>query len=195
MSVTRVASILAATGRWREAAWLLGAAETYSDHIGLDFTHDTWSLTRAFGVPQPWQGPEIYTGQARAIRDSTLRRGPYPIAPIPDPAKAEALWTTGRTVPMEQAVTYALAARLETPPSAALRVQAPEVLPAGSYGMTPRQREILSLLCQRLTDPEIAERLFLSPRTVEGHVTQILNRLGAANRREAAARAAREGLV
>ncbi|MCA9877097.1 MAG: DNA-binding response regulator, partial [Thermomicrobiales bacterium] len=47
----------------------------------------------------------------------------------------------------------------------------------------------------RLTDPEIAERLFLSPRTVEGHVAQILNRLGAANRREAAARAAREGLA
>lgn len=195
MSVTRVASILAATGRWREAAWVLGATETYSDLIGLDFTRDTWSLTRAFGVPEPWQGPDDYTGQARAIRDSTLRRGPYPITPIPDPAKADALWRTGRTVPMEQAVTYALAVRLDAVPSAELRARAPEVVSAGAHGMSPRQREILSLLCQRLTDPEIAERLFLSPRTVEGHVTQILNRLGAANRREAAARAAREGLV
>jgi non-specific serine/threonine protein kinase len=195
MSVTRVASILAATGRWREAAWILGATETYSDHIGLDFMHDTWSLTRAFGVPEPWQGPDDFTGQARAIRDATLRRGPYPIKPIPDPPKAGQLWSTGRSVPMEQAVTYALAVHLETAPSAALRAQTPAVITAGTHGLTPRQREILSLLCQRLTDPEIAARLFLSPRTVEGHVTQILNRLGAANRREAAARAAQEGLV
>jgi DNA-binding NarL/FixJ family response regulator len=51
------------------------------------------------------------------------------------------------------------------------------------------------LLCHRLTDPEIAARLFLSPRTVEGHVTQILTKLDVANRRQAAAVAARLGLV
>lgn len=195
MSVTRVASILAATGRWREAAWILGATEVYSDLIGLDFIHDVWSLTRAFGVPEPWQGPEDYVGQARAIRDSTLRRGPYSITPTPDLARADELWATGRTVPMEQAVTHSLAARLDTAASATVATSTPGVAAAGSHGLTPRQREILALLCQRLTDPEIAERLFLSPRTVEGHVTQILNRLGASNRREAAARAAREGLV
>ena len=58
-----------------------------------------------------------------------------------------------------------------------------------------REREVLALLCQRLTDPEIAARLFLSPRTINRHVANILAKLNASNRREAAALAARLGLV
>jgi DNA-binding NarL/FixJ family response regulator len=51
------------------------------------------------------------------------------------------------------------------------------------------------LLVQRQTDKEIAEALFISPRTVMGHATNIFTKLGVANRREAAAVAARHGLV
>jgi DNA-binding CsgD family transcriptional regulator len=61
--------------------------------------------------------------------------------------------------------------------------------------LTSRERDVLELLCQRLTDPEIAEALFLSPRTASNHVSNILAKLGAPNRREAAALAARHGLV
>ncbi|MGH2616802.1 MAG: LuxR C-terminal-related transcriptional regulator, partial [Thermomicrobiales bacterium] len=60
--------------------------------------------------------------------------------------------------------------------------------------LTRREREVLHLLCQRLTDPEIAERLFLSPRTASNHVGSIIDKVGAENRREAAAIAARLGL-
>jgi DNA-binding CsgD family transcriptional regulator/tetratricopeptide (TPR) repeat protein len=63
------------------------------------------------------------------------------------------------------------------------------------FDLTRREREVLGLLCQRLTDAEIADRFFLSRRTVEHHVSSILGKLGAANRRDAAAIAARLALV
>jgi predicted ATPase/DNA-binding CsgD family transcriptional regulator len=66
---------------------------------------------------------------------------------------------------------------------------------AASLGLTGREQDVLALLCAHMTDLEIAERLFLSPRTVEGHVSHLLGKLGAANRREAAATAVRLGLV
>ena len=64
---------------------------------------------------------------------------------------------------------------------------------AQAHLLTFREQDVLELLCQRLTDAEIAERLFLSRRTASHHVASIIGKLGAANRREAAAIAARRG--
>jgi non-specific serine/threonine protein kinase len=50
-------------------------------------------------------------------------------------------------------------------------------------GVTAREREVLRLLGERLTNSEIADRLFISIRTVESHVSSLLTKLGAANRR------------
>jgi DNA-binding CsgD family transcriptional regulator len=61
--------------------------------------------------------------------------------------------------------------------------------------LTPREYEVLALLCLRLTDREIADRLFIGQRTVSNHVGNILAKLGASNRREAAALATRFALV
>jgi non-specific serine/threonine protein kinase len=194
-ALTRVASILAIYGRWREAAWMLGSAETFAEKIGLAFDQNIWALTRAFGVPDPWQGPEDYTGQARAIRTAVMRRWPAALPPIADPETAAALWAAGRGVPTDEAIAYALAVRLDSLPPPPPVFAVPVAVGSRESGLTPRQQEILSLLCHRLTDPEIAARLYLSPRTVEGHVTQILGKLGVANRREAAAAAARLSLV
>jgi DNA-binding CsgD family transcriptional regulator len=61
--------------------------------------------------------------------------------------------------------------------------------------LTRREREVLALLCQRYTDPEIADMLFISPRTVNHHVGSILSKLGAANRRGARGIATHCGLL
>lgn len=57
--------------------------------------------------------------------------------------------------------------------------------------LTPREHEILQLLGKGLTNREIGAQLVVSPKTVEHHVSQILAKLGARSRAEAAALAAR----
>jgi non-specific serine/threonine protein kinase len=60
-------------------------------------------------------------------------------------------------------------------------------------GLTRREREVLHLLATGLTDREIAETLFVSPRTINSHVASILGKLGVAHRRDAAALARERG--
>ncbi|MFT4038781.1 MAG: LuxR C-terminal-related transcriptional regulator [Thermomicrobiales bacterium] len=60
--------------------------------------------------------------------------------------------------------------------------------------LTPREEDVLQLLLDSRTDREIANLLYLSPRTVSWHVRHILDKLGAASRRDAIARARQAGL-
>lgn len=61
-------------------------------------------------------------------------------------------------------------------------------------GLTAREQEVLPLLAEGLRNAEIAERLILSQRTVDHHVSAILGKLGVRTRGEAVAQAARLGL-
>jgi DNA-binding CsgD family transcriptional regulator len=54
---------------------------------------------------------------------------------------------------------------------------------------------VLSFLCQRLTDAEIGDALFISSRTASRHVANLFNKLGVSSRRDAVALAAHRRLI
>jgi DNA-binding NarL/FixJ family response regulator len=63
--------------------------------------------------------------------------------------------------------------------------------PRVSGKVTRREGEVLDLLSHGLSNPEIGRRLFISPKTVEHHVSRILSKLGLRTRAEAMAWALR----
>ena len=109
--------------------------------------------------------PAVHAGRDRALAAVRARLGEDAFA---------AAWAAGRAMPMEEAV--AEAARVAVAP-AAIPPRRP-IDPAARPGLTPREREVLRLLVEGHTDREIAAALFVSPRTVGGHVSRILAKLG-----------------
>jgi DNA-binding NarL/FixJ family response regulator len=121
------------------------------------------------------------------------------VPPIPSPTRDAVVaenWAAGRATPIAQAITFALGIDLSAAsPKVPIEVAATARPANFDDKLTQREREVLTLLCERYTDPEIAARLFISPRTAEGHVAHIIAKLGVENRRDAAAVAARMGYV
>jgi DNA-binding CsgD family transcriptional regulator len=62
-------------------------------------------------------------------------------------------------------------------------------------GLTQREVDVLRLVAGGLTDVEVANELYLSPRTVSSYLSSVFNKLGVNSRTAAAAFAIREGLV
>jgi DNA-binding NarL/FixJ family response regulator len=76
-----------------------------------------------------------------------------------------------------------------------IRLLRRHVRPRGHYGVTAREREILRLLIEDHTQKEIAERLFISPHTVDTHLRNIYRKLGVHSRVGAIVKALRERLL
>ncbi|MCA9878050.1 MAG: helix-turn-helix transcriptional regulator [Thermomicrobiales bacterium] len=186
-----VSAIAAATGQAVAGAWLLGAADAISSRAPFLITLASpdqdirdWSRARLAGRLEPGDlerarrvGAELETEQAVAVAREVLRPGL-------GEARVRELWEATQAPDPGPAPAPA-------PPASA----PPQALSLAQVPLTRREQEILGLLCQRWTDTEIAEYFFISPRTVNRHVSNILAKLGAANRREAAAIAARGGLA
>jgi DNA-binding NarL/FixJ family response regulator len=66
--------------------------------------------------------------------------------------------------------------------------------PTDRLGLTERETEILELLAQGLTNRQIGERLFISPKTAGVHVSNILGKLEVPSRIQAATLAHRLGM-
>jgi DNA-binding NarL/FixJ family response regulator len=67
--------------------------------------------------------------------------------------------------------------------------------PASLADFTQRERDVLKLLAEGLSNKEMASRLFISEKTVKTHVSNVLQKLGVADRTQAALLAVRQRLV
>ena len=64
-----------------------------------------------------------------------------------------------------------------------------------SGGLSPREVEVFRLVAEGMTDAEIAEKLFLSRRTVSAHLRSVYNKIGIGSRAAAAVWAKEQGVI
>jgi ATP/maltotriose-dependent transcriptional regulator MalT len=163
-----LARIAAACGEAERAARLLGAFS---------------ALCEATGAVMP----------AQVL--SNAQRTQAAVQAALDEERFATAWAAGRALTPEQAI--ALGRR---PPAPRPVLQAAPPAPAGSRpghpaGLTAREVEVLRLVAEGLTDAQVAEHLFLSPRTVNGHLRAIYGKLGVATRAAATRFALEHGLA
>ena len=102
-----------------------------------------------------------------------------------DEAAWDAAWSEGQKMTAQEAMAYALSTDDESSPD-------PESSPAD---LSPREVDVLKLVAEGLTDPQVAERLYLSPRTVGWYLRSIYRKLGVPSRAAAAKSAVERSLI
>jgi len=90
-------------------------------------------------------------------------------------------WSEGAALGLEEAVRYALRGRGER--------RRPAI---GWRSLTPAERDVARLVAEGLSNKDIADQLFVSPRTVQTHLTHVYGKLGITSRVQLAQQAARQ---
>jgi non-specific serine/threonine protein kinase len=182
-----------------------GTARTaYAESLRLaqelnDQSWIAWALIGAAYLAASEGRPESAArllGAALAIRKSTGERGyPDDVAPSIDAAVMSERYTRARAqgaaLTRERIIAEALAI-LEV---GAAKRRAPRAATAGSEALTGRERNVLRLLVDGLSDKEIAATLGISRYTASNHVASILAKLGVPSRTAAVALDVRDDLV
>ena len=165
-ALLRVGQILVERGDTAQGARLLGAAEVQRERAGI-----------------PLYGP-VQAGYERAVATARAALGDE---------RFTAVWREGRALPLEQAVGEATG--IQPSPHRHTGVLTERGGPASAASLSARERDVLRLIVDGLTDGEIAAALSIGRRTVNTHVASILNKLGVSSRAAAAACAVRTNLV
>jgi non-specific serine/threonine protein kinase len=104
-----------------------------------------------------------------------------------------AAWASGRSLTVEEAIEEALREAAPVPEAA----NPPEAAsaPPATDPLSPREREVVALIAQGLTNRQIAEQLVISEWTADTHVRHILTKLGFRSRAQVATWATEQGLL
>ncbi|WP_408897022.1 AAA family ATPase [Nocardioides sp. R1-1] len=176
----------------------------WSDRLVAEHHRVHWiGATDAPGGPDGVRRDALLAAWETAL-DATLKVGHVPELTRVRAAYAQILRLAGETARArdEAEQARALAERLRapdlvaelTPDTGVARTPAASSH-SGGAALTPRELEILALVAEGRSNGEIGKQLFISTKTVSVHVSNILGKLGAAGRTEAAAIARREKLL
>ena len=184
-SLIRLAEVLDALGRSHDAARMFGASEALCERFGITLA-TALNSARVPGDLKAASSRDEIAGLVASRRPSALGRVSL------DSSELARHWADGRQLSPAAAIHDVLS--IDPAQPSPVLTAFPAATPS-PYGLTAREREVLALLCERWTDPEIGERLSISRRTVSSHVANLYLKLGVNSRREAAALATREGLL
>ncbi len=150
------------------------------DHLAVRLFAAANGIREAFGVPlEPALSAEYLSTLDQLKGNLGL-------------AEFDILWHEGQALDSESAIESAFTEF--GVPREPEEAEAP-IRESNAFGLTPREREVVQLLAEGLSNAQIGDRLFISPRTVGVHVANVLTKLGVENRSAAAAFAIKHDLV